>query len=257
MRRFLARTDDLDGFFAELFGKQTGVVRGKGGSMHLTAPSKGYWGSSAIVASCIPVAVGAAFANRQKKTDLVSCVFFGDGATDEGVFWESLNAACLMKLPVLFVCEDNGVAVHTGTALRQGFDSITEVVRRFRTGVFEDDTTDVEQIYSKTAAALEDLETEKRPVFLRLRCYRYLEHVGIGEDFDAGYRSKNEYAEWLRRDPIMTQRLRLLADGIGETKLSDAERQAEERIKEAIARAKAASFPGAEELTSGVFYETH
>lgn len=118
---FLAKTRDSDIFFGELFGKISGTAAGKGGSMHLVHQEKGFLGSSGIVGSGIPVALGAAFANRRLKKERNVGVFFGDGALDEGVFWESLNVACLMKIPVLFVCEDNGLAVHTSTKKRRGF----------------------------------------------------------------------------------------------------------------------------------------
>ncbi len=104
---YLAKTQKIDDFFAEMYGKDTALLKGKGGSMHMCAPESGFMGTSAIVASIIPVAVGVAFANKQMGNDKLATVFFGDGATDEGAFWESLNVACLMKLPILFVCEDN------------------------------------------------------------------------------------------------------------------------------------------------------
>src|SRR3989338_2832947 len=108
---FLAKTRDPDMFFGELYGKVTGIARGRAGSMHLAAPDKGFMHASAVVASSIPLAVGAAFANKHKGNGRLCCAVFGDGALEEGVFWESLNAACVMKLPVLFVCADNGLAV--------------------------------------------------------------------------------------------------------------------------------------------------
>ena len=110
---FLAQTHDTDRFFSELYGRTSGTGEGKGGSMHLAAPDQGHILSSGVVATQIPVAVGAAFANRQLGTGRTAVVFFGDGACDAGVFWESVNAASLFRLPVLFVCEDNGYAVDT------------------------------------------------------------------------------------------------------------------------------------------------
>src|SRR3989338_4702030 len=100
---FLTRTGDLEKFFGELYGRVSGTAAGKAGSMHVSSPERGHLCSSAIVASYLPVAVGAAFANKQKDNGGVTCAFFGDGALDEGAFWESLNVACVMRLPVLFV----------------------------------------------------------------------------------------------------------------------------------------------------------
>jgi len=121
---YLAVAEETDKFFAEMYGKTTGVLKGKGGSMHLLSPSDGLFGISAVVGSTIPVAVGTAYANVYNKNKHITAVFFGDGAVDEGVFWESLNIACLKKLPVLFVCEDNGYAVHTPPVERRGYKSL-------------------------------------------------------------------------------------------------------------------------------------
>ena len=117
---YLAKTMETDRFFAEMYGRATGTSRGKAGSMHLMAPEHGLICTSAIVASHIPVALGAAFVNKATDNGQTVAVFFGDGAIDEGVFWESLNFACLRKLPVMFVCEDNGFAVHVPDPWRPG-----------------------------------------------------------------------------------------------------------------------------------------
>ena len=123
---YLALTDDTDGFFAELYGKVSGCAQGLAGSMHLTSPEKGLFLTSAVVGTTIPVAVGAAFANQYKKNENFTAVFFGDGAVEEGVFWESLNFACLHQLRVLFICEDNDLAIHAFGSDRKGFRSFEE-----------------------------------------------------------------------------------------------------------------------------------
>jgi acetoin:2,6-dichlorophenolindophenol oxidoreductase subunit alpha len=253
---FLAKTEDVDRFFAELYGKETGTAHGKSGSMHLAAPEQGHMGSSAIVASSIPVTLGAAFVNKQKRNGQVSCVFFGDGAVNEGVFWESLNIASVMKLPVLFVCEDNGLAVHTPTSVRQGYKQITDIVAGFECGVFQADTTDVEVIYQLALDAIGAISRTGKPAFMYLKCYRYLEHVGISDDFNAGYRAKSEYEDWVKRDCLSLQRGKLIDKGYSEKVLHDAEMQIDERIKNSIRLAKEASLPEPEELYKGVFYET-
>ena len=141
---FLAKTGDLDRFFGELYGKTVGTARGKAGSMHLAAPDCGLMCTSAVVGTSIPLAVGAAFANKRQGNGRISCAYFGDGALEEGVFWESLNVACVMQVPVLFVCEDNGLAVHSKLVARQGFKRIAKVVRNFECTVFQEDFTQVE-----------------------------------------------------------------------------------------------------------------
>jgi len=151
---YLAASQDTDGFFAEMYGKKTGAVKGKGGSMHLSNPQHGLMATSAVVASTIPIAAGSAYANKYLKKDKIIAVFFGDGAVDEGVFWESLNIACLMKLPILFICEDNGYAVHTETVKRHGYKSIVDIIKNFDCQVFSSESTDVEEIYKISAKAV-------------------------------------------------------------------------------------------------------
>ena len=116
---YLAKTTDTDSFFGELLGRECGQFKGKGGSMHLFAPDKGFMASSAIVASTIPLAVGCAYSNKLQGNNKWVASFFGDGAMEEGVFWESINFASLHDLNIIFVCEDNGLAIHTKKEDRQ------------------------------------------------------------------------------------------------------------------------------------------
>lgn len=251
---YLAKTGETDGFFAEMYGKVTGIARGKAGSMHMSAPESGLLCNAAVVASTIPLAIGAAFANKMQHTGRATAVFFGDGAMDAGVFWESLNGACLMKLPVMFVCEDNDFAVHTRRGERQGFRSATEVVAQFDCGVFHSDSTDVQEIYRITQLALEDMRSTGRPAFLRFKWYRYLEHVGINEDFDAGYRSKEEFLDWLKRDPISLQRDKLLQNGwLSDHLLTTMEEKINAQVEHSVSLAKTAPFSTKDELHSGLF----
>ena len=250
---YLAKTEDTDNFFAEMYGKDTSLQKGRGGSMHLCAPSAGFMGTSAIVGSIIPVAVGASFANKQMKNGRLVAVFFGDGATDEGVFWESLNAACLMKLPILFVCEDNGLAVHTPISKRHGYASITDIVSKFNCNVLKESTTDAEVIYELTHKAINLIKTTQMPCFMRLRYYRYLEHVGINEDFDAGYRSRDEFEEWYQKDPVNLQREKLLQQGVEEEEIIKFEREIDNQVENSVRLAKEAPFSEASEAYKGVF----
>ena len=252
---FLAKTRDTDKFFGELYGKVTGTAEGKSGSMHLADPEKGHICSTAIVGSGISVAVGIGFANLMKKNGNISCAFFGDGAMDEGTFWESINLACLKELPVLFICEDNGFAVHTCCATRQGYESIDKILAGFNCDLFFTDSTDVEVIYQLAQKAIDSIKTKNRPAFLRIKCYRYLEHVGINEDFDAGYRSKEKYLEWYKKDCVKIQRQKLLDNGIAENEITKLEKNIDEKIEASIQKAKTAPFPQPQELYRGVFYE--
>jgi len=248
---YLARTRETDAFFAEMYGRASGVAQGKGGSMHLMAPAAGLLCTSAIVATQIPVAVGAAFANKTAGNGKVVAVFFGDGAVDEGVFWESVNAACLWQLPVLFVCEDNGYAVHAPVEARHGYESIAEVVERFNCVVSGTDSTDAEHIHRLTKETVSTMKERGCPAFLHLKYYRYLEHVGVFEDFDAGYRSRAEFERWSERDPVRLQREKLLGM-IPENEIHKIEAAIDAQVAESLAHARKAPFPQDDVLYEGL-----
>jgi pyruvate dehydrogenase E1 component alpha subunit len=252
---YLARTGDTDGFFGELYGRTSGAARGKAGSMHLAAPERGLVATSAVVASTIPLAVGAALSIRQLRQPGVAVAFFGDGALGEGVFWESLNYACTARLPVLFVCEDNGLAIHARTERYQGYGSIAHVAERFHCDVHRSESSDVLEIRELTRRALEQRAASGRPVFLHLRCYRFVEHVGPSIDrlWHLGYRVEAEFEHWLARDPVKVGRARLLALGASEAQLSALEAAVESQVQASLAAARRAPHPEPRELLEAVF----
>ena len=253
---YLATSQDTDGFFAEMYGKKTGAVKGKGGSMHLSNPKRGLMATSAVVASTIPAAVGSAYANKYLRKDKIVAVFFGDGAIDEGVFWESLNIACLMKLPIIFICEDNGYAVHTETVKRHGYKSIVNIIKNFDCQVFSSESTDVEEIYKISAKAVNFVEKGKKPVFLYFKYYRYLEHVGVNWDFDKSYRSETEFKKWFKKDPIKLQKKRLLKQEISNAQIEKVENAIANKIEKSIQKAKKSPFPANKAVFEDVFYES-
>lgn len=248
---YLSLTLETDKFFAELYGKKTGVCGGKAGSMHLTASGAGLMSTSAVVGTTIPVAVGAAFANKVKRNGKISVVFFGDGALDEGAFWESFNMACVMRLPVIFICEDNGLAPHIKKAERQGYNSIKDILSQFDCSLTWSNTTDVEDIYQWAIEAATSAKSNQSPIFMCFEYFRYLEHVGVNEDFDQGYRTREEGGLWYKKDPINLQRSRLLLDGL-EQDVLEIEHKINNQIEKSVALAKAADFPAEEELFKGV-----
>lgn len=251
---YLSMTGETDKFFAEMYGKRTGAVKGKGGSMHLLSPKNGLMVTSAVVASTIPLACGAAYAKKYQKQGGIITAFFGDGAIDEGEFWESLNIACLMKLPVFFVCQDNNFAVHTAAKLRHGYKSIFEIVSKFDCDAFEIESTDVEIVFNKAKEIISSIRKKQRPAFLYTKYYRYLEHVGIHEDFDKGYRHKKEYMVWKKTDPCDMQRKKLLSLGILEKGILQIESEIEKKVAKSLFFAQTSKFPEAGELEKDVFY---
>ncbi len=239
---YIAKGGDINRMMAELYGKLTGCGHGKAGSMHLAAPEVGFMGSSAVVASTIPHAVGAAWAAKLQGRKQVSVAVFGDGATDEGVYHESMNFASLHRLPVLFVCENNGLAVHSPAKKRQAYTP-AEHARTYNVPVERIETgADFVEIANRIGALAAAIRTDGRPRWVEIATFRYKEHVGPGDDFDAGYRSAAEWEEWKKRDPLCTD--------VATVKKFESEIRSE--IAAAVAFAESSPWPGAEELTRDV-----
>jgi len=180
---YLAKTTDTDSFFGELLGRECGQFKGKGGSMHLFAPDKGFMASSAIVASTIPLAVGCAYSNKIQGNDKWVASFFGDGAMEEGVFWESCNFAQIHKLKLLFICEDNGYAIHTPKAVRQKPYMQNDPLCNL---YFTVKNAGADIIHEQVSNVVKDIG----PHFMHYEYTRMYEHCGVKEDWDVGYREK-------------------------------------------------------------------
>ena len=196
---------------AELFGKATGICKGKGGSMHLFDPSLNFMGGYAIVGGQFPIAVGLAFSARYRGEDRIAACFFGDGAVNQGTFHESLNWAQLWQLPVLFICENNfygiGTEVHRSSALASihkrtcGYDIPSEKV----------DGMDVIAVYRAVKHAAEKVRETGRPYFIEATTYRFRGHSMADP---AKYRSAAEHDMWKNRDPLPSYAKRLITEGI-------------------------------------------
>jgi TPP-dependent pyruvate/acetoin dehydrogenase alpha subunit len=243
---YLAKGGDLRALIAELFGKATGCARGKGGSMHVIDIAHGVMGTSAVVGSTIPLAVGYAFALRLKRRG-IAATFFGDGAAEEGVFHESLNFAALRQLPVLFVCENNGYAIHSALRARQPLDNIAARAAVYGLPAVRIATSDAAAVQDATRPLVEAIRAGRGPAFLECVTYRWKEHVGPLEDFDAGYRSRREADAWLADDPVGLIGRRLAADARG-----GIEAEVEDEIRAAFVFAEASPFPSGDELYSDV-----
>jgi pyruvate dehydrogenase E1 component alpha subunit len=241
---YLAKGGTFEGMFAELYGRVTGCCGGKGGSMHLASPETGMLGSSAIVAGTVPVAVGRALAATLAGADDVTVTFFGDAAVEQGVTHESLAFAALRKLPVLFVCENNGYATASPLASRQVSPDIWRRAEGHGVAGVGVDGNDVVAVYRAAQAAVARARGGEGPTFIEAKTYRWLGHVGPGDDFALGYRTREEIDAWRAKDPVATYAARLEALGV----LSGAQRTALERavqdeIDQAIVFAKASPFP--------------
>ena len=247
---YLAKGGDLPRMLAELYGKVTGCARGKGGSMHLIDPAAGVLGTSAVVGTTIPIAVGYAYAMKVQSRSTLTASVFGDGAVEEGAFHESLNFAALRKLPVLFVCENNHYAIHAPQRTRQ---STLDLVGRARSyGIVAErvESGDVREIHERAAAAVAAIRGGGGPRFLECLTYRWKEHVGPREDFEVGYRSRREAEPWLERDEVARVGARL-----EESVRAAIEAAVEAAIREAFVFAEASPVPEAAELHADVFLE--
>lgn len=199
---YLAKGGNMNALMAELFGRSTGCSGGHGGSMHVVDAEVGILGTSAIVAGMIPIAVGTALAAKLQNNGRVVASFFGDGATDEGAFYEAINFASLKKLPVVFVCENNLYSTHLPLFLRQPADNIYKRVKLFKIPAVRLDGNDVVKVYEESCKAVEHARSGKGPYFMECRTYRWRAHVGPWPDIDVGFRTKKEVNKWIRRCPV-------------------------------------------------------
>jgi pyruvate dehydrogenase E1 component alpha subunit len=252
---YLAKGGDLNAMVAEMHGRETGCCHGRGGSMHLVDLAAGFWGAVPIVGSTIPIAVGLAFADHLKKRDRVTAAFFGEAATEEGVFHESANFASLHKLAVVFVCENNLYSVYSPMHVRQpGHREVFEQARGHGIAAFQGDGNDPLAVHRLMSDAIAHARARRGPVFLELKTYRWREHCGPNFDNHIGYRTEAEYLSWKERDPLATFERRLRAEGVFDNARHEAfvARQSAV-IADAFADAKAAPLPPASTLMDHVY----
>ena len=238
---YIAKGGPLGPMFAELYGRRDGVSGGKAGSMHLSAPDVGLMGSSAVVASSIPHAVGAALALKRRADSRIAVAAFGDGATEEGVYHESLNFASLKNVPVLFVCENNRLAVHSHLATRHAYRIVEHAASFGLEGRRVEEGWNMEAVRDATAAAVEHVRKGK-PYLLEIMTARYMEHVGVAEDFHFQYRSRAEIDAWKQRDPLILDRA--LVDALSGELLQE--------IDEAVAYAEQSAPPSKADLLTDI-----
>ena len=252
---YLAKGGDLGRFLAELYGKATGCCKGKGGSMHLIDLSVGFLGAVPIVGSTLPIAVGAAFGSTFDDEQRVTAVFFGEGATEEGVFQESLVFAALKELPVVFVCENNLYSVYSPMAVRQSpRRDICAVAVANGLTASRGDGNDVEAVYALAQEAVAAARAGNGPVLLELETYRWREHCGPFYDNDLGYRSEEEFEEWRLRDPVEGMKRQLFERRIlDDDAAASIATEIEAEIDEAVRFAKVSPFPRDDEVFADVY----
>ena len=244
----------LDGLMAELLARKTGVCSGKGGSMHLADFSVGSLSETSIVGSGIPVAAGAALGAKMQGLDRVSLCFFGDGASNEGTFHEGINMAASWKLPVIFLCENNGYAVSTPIGTTAAVENIADRAAGYGIPGVVVDGQDVLAVYEVVSEAVRRARAGEGPTLVEAKTYRYLDHAAnMGRDL--GYRTDDEVAQWrATRDPIALFDKRITTDmGITEAELRQIDDEVLKEVDAALDFARSSPFPDASEAFSDVY----
>ena len=252
---YLALGASLNGLFAEVMGKETGVCKGMGGSMHLYDPDVGFQGSVPIVGGTIPIAVGAALACKYDNKRAIALCYFGDGAAEEGVLHESLNLAKIMELPILFICENNLYSSHLDIDLRQPSNRISRFAEAHKIGTTLLDGNDVISISASIKKVIENMREGGGPHFLEAVTFRWRGHVGPDINLDVGVRrSKKELEAWMKRDPIERLKLAILygKQSLAE-EISEIENDVNTKISEAIKLARSSPHPSSKNLLDFVY----
>ena len=256
---YIAKGGKIDRLVAEVFGKESGCSRGRGGSMHLIAPEIGMLGSAPIVAGTISLSLGAALASHIRKENRVCVSFFGDGATNEGVLFESMNFAALKKLPIIFVCENNKYATHMPIAECRPACNISDIAKPFNILNARVDGNNVLDVYDVATEAVDACRNGRGPYFIEALTYRLRGHVGPDDNIQGSHtdiRPKEEIDTWRKKDPIANFEKRLLDEGIlTELEIMEIKNEIEQEVLNAHSFAQKSSYPKENELNAYVFKE--
>jgi len=250
----IAKGGDLRKMMAELFGRETGYCKGRGGSMHITAPEIGMMGCSGIVGAGIPIAAGLGLSIKLRKTDQVCVCFFGEGASNTGAFHEGMNLAALWQLPVIYVLENNLYAVSVPIAKSTKLTNIAERAAGYGMAGAVTDGMDVLSVFEAVSQAVERARRGEGPTLVECKTYRFRGHFEGDPRRGETYRTRQEMDEWEKRDPI----IRLGKKMIKEHKAAQAEldainQETTREIEDAVAFAKQSPMPRPEDVTTHLF----
>ncbi|MDP2689298.1 MAG: thiamine pyrophosphate-dependent dehydrogenase E1 component subunit alpha, partial [Deltaproteobacteria bacterium] len=251
----LAKGGEMGPLMAEFYGRSTGCSRGKGGSMHIIDIENGLLGTSAIVAGGIPMGVGASLASVMKGEGRVTAIFFGDGAYDEGAFYESFNFASLKKLPVVFVCENNFYATNSHQSARQPGCRISDSARAFDAHGACVDGNDVMAVYKAAQEAVSRARKGGGPSLIEAKTYRWKGHVGPDADHEKGCRPREELLYWMEKCPVRSFREFLLKENVlTEEEIASIASTINEEVLRAVEFGQKSPYPDASELLKDVYY---
>jgi len=248
---YLAKGGNPNSMIAEIYGKETGCAKGKGGSMHLIDLSVGFMGTSAIVGNSIPVGVGLAFSSYLRNDKNLSIVYLGDGAVEEGVFYESVNFAALKGLPVIFVCENNLYSVYSSLEVRQPHNrKIYKMVRALGIEANHIDGNDYKECY-KVFKEIVTRARSGKPQFIECDTYRWREHCGPNYDNNIGYRTEEEFLKWKKNDPLV----RIEKDISSQSSIKSVQEEVFKIVENAFSFAEMSDPPKQETAYQGVYSE--
>jgi pyruvate dehydrogenase E1 component alpha subunit len=251
----LAKGGDPRRVTAELMGKESGYNRGRGGSMHIADLSLGIYGANGIVGAGVPIACGAAFAAKLAGNGRIAAAFFGDGGINQGVVLESMNLAAVWKLPVLFVCENNGYAATTPLGETVAIERLSDRAAGYGMPGVQVDGMDVLAVRAATETAAARARAGEGPTFLECLTYRFVGHFTAEKARGFKYRTDEEIAAWRARDPIVTFAARLERDGIADPRQIDED--VETQLDEAVAFARESALPSPADALDGMYAVTY
>ena len=250
----IAKGADINRLMAEIAGRASGYCGGKGGSMHIVAKDAGFITATGVVGGTIPLALGAAFAAKEKKQNQVAVVFFGDGAGQAGPFHESLNIASLWQLPVIFVCENNGYAEFTPLSAHTKIKRLAQHAKTYGIPASTVDGNDLFAVREAMAQAVEKCRGGKGPVFVECLTHRLRGHY---EGDPAKYRELSQLAEWKKKDPLArVARLLKSKKAITDKELEAIESEARERVEKAAEFSMSSPWPASSDVDDHVFATT-
>jgi pyruvate dehydrogenase E1 component alpha subunit len=253
---YLAKGGNLRALIAELYGRESGCSKGRGGSMHLVDTGVGHCGSSSIVGGGIPIGTGMGLAIKMQRKKNVSVIFFGDGAADEGVLYESINFAVLKKLPVIFVLENNQYSVCSHISVRQAGENIFHAMPSGLLMTKIVNGNNVLNVYDSANKAVVRARMGRGPSFIECRTYRLRGHAGCESQDVAGYRPVREIENWEKMCPVASFQKNLLKNKIiSQNEINKMERKIENQIKDAFDFAMQSSLPEPETLSLYLFDE--
>lgn len=254
---YLAKGGDLKGLISEVYCKEPGCSKGRGGSMHIADIESGMIGSAPIVAGTVSLALGAALASKIRKDKRVTVSFFGDGATGEGVLFESINYAALQKLPIVFACENNLYSTHLPISKCRPARKISAIGGSFGIKSYRIDGNDVLKVFATSQMAIDACRIGKGPQFIEFLTYRSRGHVGPDDNIQGAHkdiRPREEIEKWEKRDPIRRFRKYLIKNGIvSEDFLNSLDREIEDAVKSAHVFAENSKTPDQSEIAKHVF----